>query len=84
MVTSSEESIAKELAVLQANLEKLFPQDMADFHAIKHTSSAEKSNMHHPKIDNCTVKLPPKPIDPSNQHAECIARKMSKLKKLLK
>ena len=85
-VTSSEDFIAKQLAVLQANLKKHFPQDKAAFHATntKHTSSAAKSNTNHPKIDNCTDKLPPTPINPSKQHAGCTADKMDKLKKSLK
>ena len=82
-VTSSEEFIAKQLAVLQANLKKHFPQDMADSHATKHTSSAAKSNTIHPKLD-CTDKIPPTPIAPSKQRAGCTTDKMAKLKKLLK
>ena len=41
-------------------------------------------NTNHPKIDNCTDKLPPNPIATSKQCAGCITDKMAKLKKVLK
>ena len=82
-VTSSEDFITEQLAVLKANLKKHFPQDMADSHATKHTSSAAKSNTIHPKLD-CTDKIPPTPIAPSKQRAGCTVDKMEKLKKSLK
>ena len=77
MVTSSEEFMAKELAVLQANLKKAFLQDMAAFQYTKHSSSTAKFNEHHPRISNCNVKLPPTPIAPSKQRAGCTTGKMT-------
>ena len=81
-VTSSED-FTEQLAVLQANLTKHFPQDMADSHATKHTCSAAKSNTIHPQLD-CTDTIAPTPIAPSKRRAVCTADKMEKLKKSLK
>ena len=73
MVKIIEESISKELSVLQDNLKKKNSQDMTAFHATKLTSSATTSSTNHPKIDNCTDKLPPSPFASSKQRVGFIA-----------
>ena len=49
MATSSEGLITGEMAIIQIKLKKLFALDMADFHAMKHTSTAATSDVNQQK-----------------------------------
>ena len=81
LTTSSEGFIAGEMAIVQAKLKKSFALNMADFHAMKHMSTAVTSNVNQQQPNKSPDILPPTPIVPSQKSEGCIAGNMAKLKK---
>ena len=72
LTTSSEGFIAREMAILQAKLKKSFALDMADFHAMEHTSTAVTSNANQQQPNKLPDICPPTPIVPSQKSRDVL------------